>query len=811
MIIGIDLQTLETPEANRGIGRCTRGFVEHFVRAFPEHRVIGFGFSPTPPNALNCGASANFEYRRFELPRPREDYLNDGIIAPFGWSPNMRDLDLYLVTSPLMFDILLPDGGPFPIASIVYDLIPLLYRRSHPDQMTEHMWLLYDARRDLVAQYDYLLPISDAVRAELVRYLSVKETESCAIGVGVGEEFFKRLPAGAFRRLQEDCGVRSPYVLSVTGHHYRKNWEAVFQVFAALPPEVRKQHQLVVVCLLDAPSRHAFQSLAEQLGIEKRVVLTGGVDDETLLALYQGAAALLFPSFSEGFGIPLTEAMASGVPIVASDIPVFREVAQSAARLVDPTRIDALSEALHEVLIDKETCSTLVDAGRRRVEEFRWPKVVQRAESFLSEKLHASHRMEHSARSAPAGDRLRVAYFTPLPPQVSGIADYNECLVQELDGRVDLELFLDDVEPLDSKIHDGMRWRDSRDFPLVHRNHPYDLIVYQMGNNVIHGLQYRYATTYPGVVLLHDYSLRFFVPLLNQRFSFCETRDHVEHYYGMEFPPTLSPEHILGQLDLIEHPLNERLIERSLGIVVHSTWNRDLIRRRFPDTPVEVVPFGVDFERRERIASPDDIRTRYGIGADAFVVTCAGNLTPTKRLTTILHAFAELLDQIPEAQLLLVGRTTAPEYAYRLRRLAADLKLGGCVHFIGYVDMNELYDVLDITDVCLNLRYPTLGETSGMLLRMMQRGKPIIVTAVGQFLEFPDSVCWKVDVGGAEQRQLVRLLVRLGRSTDVREALGKNALRFAQERTWDKVAGLHVEAWQRIARHAHHQEFSTSD
>ena len=766
--------------------------------------MVGFGFTDKPLSLLNCARLPNFEYRQFGLPHDRLAYLNAGILAPLGWSQRLRDLDLYWVTSPMMLDILVPDGGPFPIVALVHDLIPQLFRQSYPGQMTEHQWLLYDARLDKVKDYDFCLTNSEATRRDVCRLLGIAPERVGALGIGIGERFFERLPGSALRRVRERYSIVPPYILSVTGHQYRKNWEAVFQSFASLPASDRRAYQLVVVCQLDPQSRHDLSHLAKSLGIAARTVLTDAVDEETLRGLYKGASALIFPSLYEGFGIPLIEAMATGVPIVCSDVEVFHEIAAEAARFVDPTRTDLLAGALHDILSDASLRRRLVEEGHRQIENYRWPRIVERAESFLTKIVSrrpatiTTRAAEPPTTGGPAVPPERVAYFTLLPPQVSGIADYNESLVRELAKHVRLELFLDDIVPAHPEIRENLVWHSSRDFPLLQRDQPYDLIVYHIGNNVQHGRQYRMATTFPGIVMLHDYCLRLFAPLCNQRFSFLETHDDIERYYGLSFPLGMPAEQIFFQLSLLEHPLNERLIEHSLGLTVHSQWSRTRIHRRFADKPVEVVPFGIDPDPRRHIRPGAEIRQRYRLSPDAFVVTSAGNLTPMKRLTTILQAFAEVVDHVPEAVLCLVGQATDPQYFLRLHQLVAELGLAGLVRFLGYVEMEELYDILDMSDVCLNLRYPTLGETSAVLLRMMQLGKPIIVSGIAQFLEFPDTICWKAEVEDAEQMQLVRYLRVLARSPEVRATLGENARRYVQGWTWDRVAPIHVETWRRI-------------
>ena len=152
------------------------------------------------------------------------------------------------------------------------------------------------------------------------------------------------------------------YVLFVGSLRKHKNWDGLLRAYAAMPESTRNAHRLVLAGPAHRAGRQA-SDLARDLGVETRLTVLGTVPDAEMAALYSGAALFAFPSFLEGFGLPPLEAMACGVPVVATNRTSVPEVLGDAALYVDPSDIAGMATALHRVLNDSAIAADLVRRG----------------------------------------------------------------------------------------------------------------------------------------------------------------------------------------------------------------------------------------------------------------------------------------------------------------------------------------------------------------------------------------------------------------------------------------------------------------
>jgi glycosyltransferase involved in cell wall biosynthesis len=209
-----------------------------------------------------------------------------------------------------------------------------------------------------------VITISESARDDIVRHFGLAPAKVDVTPLGV------RLPAALPPRPAHDGG---PVVLCVAQKRPYKNLSSLIHAVAELSDE---QPTLV---LPGAPTEHEadLRALAEGLGVADRVRFPAWVSDDELESLYREATCFVLPSLIEGFGLPVLEAMARGVPVACSDRPALPEVAGEAALLFDPTDQKAITEAVRRLIQDPELRKSLSARGLERAREFTWRRTAE--------------------------------------------------------------------------------------------------------------------------------------------------------------------------------------------------------------------------------------------------------------------------------------------------------------------------------------------------------------------------------------------------------------------------------------------------
>jgi glycosyltransferase involved in cell wall biosynthesis len=398
--------------------------------------------------------------------------------------------------------------------------------------------------------------------------------------------------------------------------------------------------------------------------------------------------------------------------------------------------------------------------------------------------------------------RPRVAYVSPLPPQTSGIADYSAELLPALAEHLDLELAVDDgVEPAGSL--GALPRRRSRELGAVIAAGRYEAALYQLGNNPdFHAAAYRALLAQPratpAVVVLHEVVLHHLVRDMALRAG--EPDAYVEALrwcYGRTGEAL--GRRAVGSgvpLDPFRYPLFERAVDASAAVIVPNLTIRDRVLRSRPQARVAVVPHAVSFQGLEP-PSPAGAREALGIATDDFVVSTFGFLTEAKRVPVLLRAFARLRAELPAARrartrLVLAGEVS-PHYHFDF----AGSGLMDGVEITGRLELDRFVLHLAACDVAVNLRHPTAGETSGVLVRLLGLGKPVVVTRAGAFAEIPDGCCAKVPVGEDEEELLLAVLRALADDPELRRAMGEAGRRHVAGRTPAAAAAAYADVVRR--------------
>lgn len=396
---------------------------------------------------------------------------------------------------------------------------------------------------------------------------------------------------------------------------------------------------------------------------------------------------------------------------------------------------------------------------------------------------------------------LRLAVFSPLPPQPSGISDYTVELLPHLSRHAEVDLWVDGFVPEAAAVA-GHRWVDfRREPPSASRLREYDGVLYHMGNDPRwHAGIHATLRRIPGIVVLHEIALQHFHFGLAQLSG--EMGPYLDELGGCEGPAereraaaALAAGALPPQLEVpIAHPMNRRLANDAQHLVVHSQWARQQLLAAGVETPISVVPFPACPEREPLVRSL--LRADDGL----VVVGSFGLVTPEKGVERVLRALRPLRDRY-RFHYWIVGGVNP---SCRPAQLAHELGLGNRVMVTGHLPFWEFKERIAAVDVAVNLRERTMGETSSSLLRLLGAGLPAVVTRLGSFAELPDACVAKVDLEGGDAA-VTAALERLIADPAARARVGAAARAYVLEhhdpaRTAEAYVAVVEEALSRRVR-----------
>ncbi len=377
---------------------------------------------------------------------------------------------------------------------------------------------------------------------------------------------------------------------------------------------------------------------------------------------------------------------------------------------------------------------------------------------------------------------MRLAYFSPLNPQKSGISDYSEELLPLLAYHAEIQLFLaEGVTPLTPCILSHFAWYPASRFEELNSQRPYDLCLYQVGNNTrFHRYMDPFIQQYPGIVTLHDYMIHhLYADIFAQENRYDEYQEAMETYYGElgwqiaeMFRRGIQCNYVYYQL-----PFYQWVVRPSLGTIVHAGYVKTRLLQYNPAYQVDMIPMGVstpDLTHYDKTA----LRQKHGIEEHRFVTASFGFIIEGKRIRELLQVFSQFVRDVPDALCLLVGKE-APDFD--VRKIIRQFGLEEHVRITGYTPYDEFLEYIALTDVCVNLRYPTVRSTSANILKIMGFARPVLVSHLCEYLDIPEECCVKIPLDEREQASLFNALHRLYEHPEQRHELGQRARQFVQK------------------------------
>ena len=821
MRILLDLQACQSPSSmHRGIGRYSLALAQAMARNSGGHEL---------QIALNSHLSKGVAHVRESfagLLDPRQIKLYD-IPAPVGeydrrnaWRMRAAEQLRNAYLASLKPDVLhvaslfeglgddaavsVPPGeSRFDTAVTLYDLIPLLRKDVYLTEQHVAGW--YYRKLQGLKNAELLLAISGHSRREGMAALQLPGDRIVNISSAVDPMFRPRPMSDAdAAALEAKFGITRRFIMYTGGVDYRKNIEGLIEAYALLPAELRRGHQLAVVCSIQDVDRHRLQQLAAKFKLPQGdLVLTGFVSDDELLSLYNRAALFVFPSLQEGFGLPALEAMQCGIPVIGSNSSSIPEVIGRADALFDPTKVAEIAAKMAQVLTDPGFAAELSAHGLEYAKQFSWDASAKRtidAFEALHERNSAQRHAAVAVHAALPGRRPRLAFVSPLPPERSGIADYSADLLPELARYYDVELVLAQdrlAEPWSAANFPqrSVAWFDAN-------AGRYDRIMYHFGNSSFHQHMFELLERHPGVVVLHDFFMsgitNYAAGASRYPNAYCRAL-YLSHGYR-----AVIDERELGlEASIYKYPCNRAVLDHAAGMIVHSRHAIDLAERWYG------AGSAADWRMIPLLRMlPGDIdkaaaRRQLGIPDGQFLVCSFGMLALTKCNDRIVEAWlgGELNDD-QDAKLVFVGENDPLQFG---RDLDARVAGRDNIQITGFASQQTYRLYLAAADAAVQLRTRSRGETSATVLDCLSFRLPTVINAHGSAAEVPDDVAIKLadDFSDAE---LAAALLRLRREPAFAQRLSDAAGAYMDAVHHPARIGAEyrdsIEAFQRDSEHS---------
>jgi len=390
MRILIDMQGTQSPTSkNRGVGRYTLEMAKALIAvAQSKHEIllVANGSFPEsleqirkefknclPPKNIKCwqqhanpvaGIDGN-SWRKSAAELSREWYLSQ-LHGDIIWSTNLQEG---------WFDSAVTSVKRIPSNSLwcttLHDVIPLLYPEKY---LSTHIKSWYEEKIAFAKKSDVILTVSEYSKREICRLLKVNQKKVVVATNAYNPEIFNSHSID-FTCCADIVGDVKPekYVLYTGGADDHKNLHRLISAFGLLPPNLKTDYSLVMVGGDVKGQEQHLRALAFESGIEDRnLVFTGFVSDHQLVNLYSCCALLVHPAYSEGFGLPVLEALATGAPVIGADAASIPEIIDYEDALFDPFNVIEMATKIESVLTNRQFRINLIEKGKKRAAEFSW-------------------------------------------------------------------------------------------------------------------------------------------------------------------------------------------------------------------------------------------------------------------------------------------------------------------------------------------------------------------------------------------------------------------------------------------------------
>ncbi|WP_244220688.1 glycosyltransferase family 4 protein [Xanthomonas vasicola] len=793
MRLAIDMQACLTDSRDRGIGRYADNLVAEMVRQRQDDEILLAldGADPmrlrqarsrlrhqcvrTATTVMHYPASAFVDHDALRMQSAAR--LRGRFFESLG-------LDAFLHTSYFETGGSYTTGidwaaDPLPkTAVIAYDVIPLLYPERY---LTPHPFMAdwYPRKCESFSRFDCFLSISQATRVDLIEKLGISPEKIHVINAGLDPGMLAIAQAGlpVDEAILMRRGIDAPFVLMVGNGDWRKNTLGALEAFARLPRSLQKKY-LLVLTQVGTDVKEALAGSFSHLASRVRVL--GRVDDVELVTLYQACRVFYFPSFYEGFGLPVLEAMAFGAPVLSANTGSLPEVVHDPRCLFDPHDIDAAASLLEAALEDATFREVLVSGVKAHAWTYNWKSCAETAFAALRALADDAKAVQPRFGKAGGFDRVRITQedidawsglLIDAPDAVGhleqGLAAAAAC------GRRRILVDISEVVRLDARS--GIQ--------RVVRN--YCAGLHALADDVGVEVQPVYWTEH-GILYASDYAAnRLGMPIETanagmrvtvkpndlllmldsswwspERFDALHTQVAAAGGEVVWMVYDLIPLLVPHTCDPVMPPVFRGWLEHAAatadGFICISEATRQDLERFLDERPAHLVArpwtramhLGSDLESGQIVGQASEAIASLLEGLEAKpLVLAVGTVEPRKDYATILAAFEKVWARGGNAALAIVGK-----HGWNVEELAQKLQahpqLGTRLFWLQGVSDTDLHHLMDRADVLVQA---SVAEGFGLpLVEAGSRGKPLLLSDLAVFKEIAGEEASYFPIGDAD-------------------------------------------------------------
>lgn len=641
------------------------------------------------------------------------------------------------------------------ISATVYDFIPLIFCDHYFKDIVFKKWYL--EKIEFLKKADLLLSISESTRQDAINLIGIDPSKIITINGYVSDDFKNICDSIVICNIEKFC-LKDKFILYTGGDDYRKNIETAISGFREINYELRKDYQLVIVCFICEESKTRYFEYSKSIGLnDTDVIFTGFVNEEELVALYKKCDVFIFPSLYEGLGLPILEAMYCGAPVIGGNNSSIKEIIVREDALFDSTSPSSIGLCISKVLSDNNYSDELRLYGIKRSREFSWEITSKKAINAIENTIKNNNYLLISNIVGSKIPAKKLAIFSPLPPCKSGISNYIIDFLPYLSVHFNIDIFVDRYI-VDESVASRFNIYDSRRFESMSKS--YDAIMYEFGNNTFHHYMIPFLKKFPGVVNLHDAYIGGMIYCL----SIENFNNEMSYSHGNDFNVN-DIEYSIENL-----PCTKSIIDHSLGIISHSRFNLDIVRKFYKSiqTPYRIIPQIISVSNEISDEEKSEIRKSLGFSDNDIILSTFGHIIPNKCFDVLIDSIQFVENR--NVKLVFVGE------------LAGKNNISAFVNskITGYV-FDEVYiKYLQITDIAVQLRKNSRGGTPKSVLDCLSFGIPVIINDHASFTDYPNDVVLKISeyMSSLELSISINLLIN---NKNIRESFSRLGKKYIKD------------------------------